>query len=164
MLNKKMKITDAIRQRRLFFDGGTGTVLQSCGLLPGEPTEVMNHRAPEAVKQLHKEYLKAGADIIKTNTFGINILKCDNVEKELTLALKIARDAVCESGKEAYIAFDIGPTGRMLKPFGDLDFEKAVEIFAVNMRCAEQLGADVILIETMSDLFEVNRFLQGLFV
>lgn len=151
-----MKITDAIRQRRLFFDGGTGTVLQSCGLLPGEPTEVMNHRAPEAVKQLHKEYLKAGADIIKTNTFGINILKCDNVEKELTLALKIARDAVCESGKEAYIAFDVGPTGRMLKPFGDLDFEKAVEIFAVNMRCAEQLGADVILIETMSDLFEVK--------
>lgn len=150
------KITEKMREKRLFFDGGTGTVLQGKGLNPGEATEVMNSRNPEAVLNLHLDYLRAGADIIKSNTFGINTLKCDSVEKELTLALKIAREAVDISGKEAYVAFDVGPTGRMLKPFGDLDFEDAVEIFATNMRLAERLGADLILIETMSDIYETK--------
>ena len=150
------KITERIRNERLFFDGGTGTVLQRAGLLPGEPTEVMNSRARDEVLELHLAYLRAGADIIKTNTFGINKLKCDDVEGELTLAVGIAKEAVRLSGKEAYVAFDVGPTGRMLKPFGDLDFEEAVEIFATNMRLAESLGADLILIETMSDLFETK--------
>lgn len=150
------KITERIKTERLFFDGGTGTVLQKKGLLPGEPTEVMNSRTRNEVVALHLAYLNAGADIIKTNTFGINKLKCDNVEGELSLALDIAREAVSLSGKEAYIAFDVGPTGRMLKPFGDLDFEDAVEIFATNMRLAEKLGADLILIETMSDLYETK--------
>ena len=150
------KITERIKKERLFFDGGTGTVLQRAGLLPGEPTEVMNLRARDEVLKLHLAYLQAGADIIKTNTFGINKIKCDDVEGELTLALDIAKEAVRLSGKEAYIAFDVGPTGRMLKPFGDLDFEESVEIFATNMRMAESLGADLILIETMSDLFETK--------
>jgi 5-methyltetrahydrofolate--homocysteine methyltransferase len=150
------KITERIKEERLFFDGGTGTVLQKAGLLPGEPTEVMNKRARDEVVKLHLAYLLAGADIIKTNTFGINKLKCDNVEGELSLALDIAKEAVCLSGKDAYVAFDVGPTGRMLRPFGDLDFEDAVEIFATNMRMAESLGADLILIETMSDLYETK--------
>ena len=150
------KITERIKKERLFFDGGTGTVLQKAGLLPGEPTEVMNSRARDEVLELHLAYLRAGADIIKTNTFGINKLKCDDVEGELTLAVGIAKEAVRLSGKEAYVAFDVGPTGRMLKPFGDLDFEEAVEIFATNMRLAESLGADLILIETMSDLYETK--------
>lgn len=150
------KITERIKNERLFFDGGTGTVLQRAGLQPGEPTEVMNSRARDEVLELHLAYLRAGADIIKTNTFGINKLKCDDVEGELTLAVGIAKEAVRLSGKEAYVAFDVGPTGRMLKPFGDLDFEEAAEIFATNMRLAESLGADLILIETMSDLFETK--------
>ena len=156
MLNKTDKITERIKKERLFFDGGTGTVLEKCGLLPGEPTHAMNTRAREAVVDLHLSYLRAGADIIKTNTFGVNTEKCDDVEYELTVALDIAKEAVKRSGKEAYVAFDVGPTGRMLKPFGDLDFSRAVEIFAVNMRLAEKLGADLILIETMSDLFETR--------
>ena len=149
-------VLERIKSERLFFDGGTGTVLQKCGLLPGEAPEVMNRRSPEAVKRLHLEYIAAGADIIKTNTFGINSLKHDNVEDELVIALGIARDAVAESGKDVYIAFDVGPTGRMLKPFGDLGFEDAVAIFARNMRCAETLGADLILIETVSDIYELK--------
>ena len=153
------RITERIKHCRLFFDGGTGTVLQSAGLRAGEPTEVMNSRNREAVLDLHLAYLNAGADIIKSNTFGINTLKCDNVEAELTLALGIAREAVARSGKDAYVAFDVGPTGRMLKPFGDLDFEDAVEIFATNMRLAEGLGADLILIETMSDMYETKAAL-----
>ena len=150
------RISEKIKTHRLFFDGGTGTVLQKKGLLPGEPTEVMNSRDREAVVELHLAYLNAGADIIKTNTFGINALKTKDVEGELALALDIAKDAVRRSGKEAYIAFDVGPTGRMLKPFGDLDFEDAVEIFAKNMRLAESLGADLVLIETVSDLYEAK--------
>ncbi len=151
-----IKITEKIKSKRLFFDGGTGTVLQKKGLLSGEPTEVMNSRARDEVVALHLAYLNAGADIIKTNTFGINKLKCENVERELTLALDIAKEAVRLSDKEAYIAFDVGPTGRMLKPFGDLDFEDAVEIFKANMSLADSLGADLILIETMSDLYETK--------
>ena len=150
------KITDIIKTKRLFFDGGMGTLLQKKGLLPGEPTEVMNSRARDTVIEMHLAYLNAGADIIKTNSFGINSLKCDDVEKELTLAIDIAKEAVRLSGKEAYIAFDVGPTGRMLKPFGDLEFEDAVSIFAENMRLAESLGADLVLIETMSDLYETK--------
>lgn len=145
-----------IEKSRLFFDGGMGTLLQKKGLLPGEPTEVMNSRDRDAVIGVHLDYLLAGADIIKTNTFGINSLKCQDVEGELTLALGIAKEAVARSGKDAYIAFDVGPTGRMLKPFGDLEFEDAVEIFSKNMRLAESLGADLILIETMSDLYETK--------
>ena len=145
-----------MKERRLFFDGGMGTLLEKKGLLPGESTEVMNSRDKESVLGVHLDYLKAGADIIKTNTFGINSLKCDNVERELTLALDIAKEAVLRSEKEAYIAFDIGPTGRMLKPYGDLEFDDAVEIFAKNMRLADSLGANLILIETMSDLYETK--------
>ena len=151
-----MKITERIKKDRLFFDGGTGSVLQGKGLLPGEPTELMNTKDPEAVISLHLAYLLAGADVIKTNSFGINSLKCDEVEKELTLAVGLAKEAVRRTGKEAYVAFDVGPTGRMLKPFGDLDFEDAVSVFATNMRLAERLGADLILIETMSDLYETK--------
>ena len=145
-----------MKKRRLIFDGGMGTLLQKKGLLPGESTEVMNSREREAVLMAHLSYLNAGADIIKTNTFGINSLKCSDVEGEMTLALDIAKEAVALSGKEAYIAFDVGPTGRMLKPYGDLEFDDAVEIFAKNMRLAEQLGANLILIETMSDLYETK--------
>lgn len=151
-----MKITERIKKDRLFFDGGTGSVLQGKGLLPGEPTEVMNTKDHEAVISLHLAYLLAGADVIKTNSFGINSLKCDEVQKELTLAVGLAKEAIRRSGKEAYVAFDVGPTGRMLKPFGDLDFEDAVSVFATNMRLAERLGADLILIETMSDLYETK--------
>lgn len=154
--NNKMKITDKIKKARLFFDGGTGTVLEKKGLLPGEATYAMNSKNREAVVDLHLSYLNAGADIIKTNTFGISTLKCDDVEREISLALDIAKEAVTLSGKEAYVAFDIGPTGRMLKPFGDLDFEEAVEIFASNVRVADKLGADLFLIETMSDLYETK--------
>ena len=149
-------ILESIKKKRLYFDGGTGTVLQKSGLLPGEAPEIMNRRDSEAVKKLHLEYIAAGADIIKTNTFGINSLKCGSVEDELALALGIAKEAVAESGKEVYVAFDVGPSGRMLKPFGDLGFEEAVEIFATNVRCAEKLGADLILIETFSDISELK--------
>lgn len=149
-------IIERIKRERLYFDGGTGTVLQKLGLMSGEAPEIMNQRAPDEVKALHMQYIACGADIIKTNTFGINSLKYNDVYKQLSLALGIAREAVALSGKDTYIAFDVGPTGRMLKPYGDLGFEEAVAVFAENMKYAEELGADLILIETMSDIYEIK--------
>ena len=149
-------ILERIKKERLYFDGGTGTVLQQNGLKDGEAPEVMNHRSPETVLSLHCDYISAGADIIKTNTFGINSLKYDDVYTELSVALKIAREAVNTADRDVYIAFDVGPTGRMLKPYGDLEFEEAVSVYAENMKHAESLGADLILIETMSDIYETK--------
>ncbi len=157
----KRNILERLKTDRLIFDGGTGTVLQDRGLSAGEAPEVMNRRDPEAVKSLHIEYIKAGADIIKTNSFGINSLRYEDYEERLSEAVGIAKAAVRESGKDAYIAMDVGPTGRMLEPLGDLSFSRAVEVFGRNARLAEELGADLILIETMSDLYETKAALLG---
>ncbi len=148
------KITDLIKTKRLFFDGGTGTVLQSMGLPAGTPPEMWNLSAPEKITALHEAYLNSGANIIKTNTFGINRDKYDNYEELINAALDCAEKAV--SGREnSFIAFDIGPTGRLIKPLGDLDFEEAVEIFAANIRVAAS-RSDLILIETMNDSYETK--------
>ena len=148
------KITDLIKTKRLFFDGGTGTVLQSMGLPAGTPPEMWNLSAPEKITALHEDYLNSGANIIKTNTFGINRDKYNNYEELINAALDCAEKAV--SGREnAFIAFDIGPTGRLLKPLGDLDFEDAVEIFSANIKVAAS-RSDVILIETMNDSYETK--------
>ncbi len=157
----KKKFVEKLGKERLFFDGGTGTVLQLCGLLPGEPPEVMNDRAPWEVKSLHIKYIRAGADIIKTNSFGINPLRYSDYERRLRSAVDIAKEAVRESGREAYVALDIGPSGRLIEPFGDLPFEDAVAAFKECGRLAEELGADLVLIETMSDLMEVKAALLG---
>ena len=149
-----IKITDIIKTQRLFFDGGTGTVLQSMGLPAGMAPEMWNISAPEKIISLHNSYLDAGANIIKTNTFGINRDKYDNYEELIEAALDCADEAVM--GREnAFIAFDIGPTGRLLKPLGDLDFDEAVDIFASNIKVAAS-RADIILIETMNDSYETK--------
>ena len=150
----KRSILDALKKNRLYFDGGTGTVLQQRGLKPGMPPEILNLESPELIETLHTEYLSSGADIIKTNTFGVNCLKYENYAEYVKVALAIANRAKGESDK--FIALDIGPTGKMLKPLGDLDFEDAVEIFAKNIRAAEGLGADLVLIETMTDIYEAK--------
>ncbi len=148
-------ILEILGKKRLYFDGATGTELEKLGLLPGETPEQMNLRAPEAVEALHRAYFEAGADIIKTNTFGANCLKHENYAEMIEAALGCASRA--RAGREdKFIAFDIGPTGKMLEPLGDLSFEGAVEIFAKSIRAAEGKGADLILIETMSDTYETK--------
>ena len=158
-------ILNEMRKRRLFFDGGTGSVLQAEGLKPGELPETWNIKRPEVLIRLHADYLKAGADIIKTNTFGANSLKYnEHTEFDLKTivgaAMKNAEEAVRQSGKPAYVALDLGPTGKLLKPMGDLDFEDAVELY----RETAQLGAekaDLVLIETMSDSYEIKAAVLG---
>ncbi len=148
-------LRELIKTKRLYFDGGTGTVIQSMGLPAGTPPEIWNIEHPEKITELHKHYLDAGCNIIKSNTFGVNCNKYANFAELIEKALGCAKNAV--SGREcAFVAFDMGPTGRLLKPLGDLDFEEAVRIFGANVRVAAECGADLILIETMNDSYETK--------
>lgn len=140
----------------LFFDGAMGTMLQQNGLKAGELPENMNLLHPEIIGKIHREYLDAGCDIITTNTFGANSLKFNNVGEIITAAVDIAKHAIADSGKSAFTALDIGPLGKLLKPFGDLEFDNAYNLFREQVTAGAQAGADLILIETMGDLYEIK--------
>lgn len=150
-----MNIKQAIKNKRLYFDGGAGTLLQSMGLKGGERAETWNITNPEKIIKMHKDYLLAGADILTTNTFGASVEKFPNYEEIIVSAINCAKKAV-EGFKDKYIAFDVGPSGRLLKPLGDFEFEDAVEYFAKSIRVAVKNGVDLILIETMSDAYETK--------
>jgi len=150
-----INIKEEIKKRRLYFDGGTGTYLQACGLLPGEKPENWNIEHPEIIENLHREYFKAGCNIIKTNTFGVNKAKFENYEEIIVEAVRCAKKAR-DGFEDKFIAFDMGPTGRMLKPYGDMEFEECVSLYAANVKCAAECGADLILIETMNDALETK--------
>lgn len=140
----------------LFFDGAMGTELQKNGLKKGELPENLNIHSPEIVARVHKSYLDAGCNIISTNTFGANSLKFDNVNEIITKAVEIAKNAIEESEKDAFVALDIGPLGKLLKPYGDLEFETAYDLYKEQVIAGENAGADLILIETMGDLYEIK--------
>ena len=146
--------------RMLFFDGGMGTLLQDAGLKPGELPESWNISHPDTVLSIHQQYLAAGADFITTNTFGANALKLHGspyTARQLTEAgVQLARQAVAQSGRKAFVALDIGPTGKLLKPLGDLDFEAAVDAYKEMVMAGVQAGADCCIIETMSDTSEMK--------
>lgn len=160
-----MNIKDKIRRGLVFVDGGTGTSLQAMGLEKGELPENWNITQPDKITALHRAYFEAGANIVSTNTFGANAFKFDgkngnySCEAIISAAIANAKAAVKQTdylGTDRYVAFDIGPCGKMLEPFGDLPFEAAVELFAREVRCAAKCGVDLILIETMGDLYEVK--------
>ena len=142
----------------LFFDGGTGTILQEKGLQGGELPERWNLTRPEDIIDLHCGYLRAGCDIFNTNTFGANALKFPD-EGELRAiveaAVSLAQEARRRTGRgDDDIALDIGPTGRLLEPLGDLPFERAGDLCGQVVRIGAAAGADLVLIETMSDSYE----------
>ena len=148
-----MKILQKLHNGMLFFDGGTGSCLQAAGLAPGEAPECWNRSHPDKIEALHRDYIKAGADIIKSNTFGLNPLRYpEDCAERVREALTIARRA---AGNETFVALDIGPLGRMLAPLGDLDQEDAIAAFAETVKAGKEL-ADLVLIETMSDTAEVK--------
>ena len=152
-----MNIRDLTGKQRIYFDGGMGTLLQSAGLKPGELPEIWNLTHSDVIKNIHLDYLKAGSNVISSNTFGANSLKFDNLEEIISAALAIAKDAVKESGRQdAFVAFDVGPLGKMLEPIGDMSFEKAVEIFSQSIKLCAKYGADLIIIETMNDCYETK--------
>lgn len=151
-----MDIREELGRRIIFFDGGLGSLLQERGLKPGELPETWNLTRPEVLYDIHRAYLDAGADIILANTFGANGFKYDNLEEIVTAAVVNAKKAVADSGRKAYVALDMGPTGKLLKPMGMLDFEECVSIYADVVRYGAKAGADLILIETMSDTYELK--------
>ena len=151
-------LRDRLGKEWLFCDGGTGTFLQEHGLQGGELPETWNVTHPEVILELYESYLAAGADIFNTNTFGLNSLKFPGrIEELMDAAVSLAKQARINTGREdAYIAIDIGPTGKLLEPMGDLSFDRAVELFGEAMAAGEKAGGDLILIETMSDSYEAK--------
>lgn len=155
----RKNIMDRIGREWLFFDGGTGSILQEKGLQPGELPETWNLLHPDRIIDLHRGYLEAGSDIYNTNTFGANRLKFpENLDEIVTAAVKLAKEARTQAGRDedAYVALDIGPTGKLLAPMGDLSFDDAVDIFGEVVRIGAREGADLVLIETMNDSYEAK--------
>lgn len=132
-----------------FFDGSMGTMLQSAGLAAGELPELLNITDSEKVLAVHRAYAAAGSEYITTNTFGANRLKIKEPEEIIRAGVRLAKS----TGKK--VALDIGPTGKLLKPMGELDFEEAVDIFAQMINAGKD-GSDIVLIETMSDTYEIK--------
>lgn len=152
-----MKFRELLGEKLLFLDGGMGTLLQERGLKPGELPEIWNITNPEAVKEIHKAYLQAGANIILANTFGANGLKfTENLKDIVAAGVQNAKAAVKECGKDALVALDIGPTGKLLKPMGTLEFEDAVSLYKEVVAAGVDAGADLVVIETMSDTYELK--------
>lgn len=155
-----MDIRERLGKELLFFDGGMGTLLQAQGLKAGELPETWNLKYPERVISIHKQYIEAGSNIVLTNTFGANRGKFHDEEYSLEEIVKAgienAKKAGAEAGHPAYVALDIGPTGKLLQPLGTLSFEEAYDIFAEVVRYGEAYGADLIHIETMSDTYEAK--------
>lgn len=155
-----MNIRDFIKNNIVYLDGGMGTLLQKSGLRPGELPERWNISHPEVIKEIHKSYYDSGSNIVNTNTFGANSLKfgTDELSEIIYHAVKNADEArKASSGKqEKFIALDVGPTGKLLKPLGDLDFEDAVKAFAEVISLGVKYGVDLITIETMNDSYETK--------
>ena len=158
-----MTLSESVKSNLLFLDGGMGTLLQSFGLCPGEVPEEWNLSHPNQVSAVHRAYFDAGCNIVNTNTFGVNGIRYteEELSRLIPAAFENARRAKEESRgtQEKWIALDIGPSGRMLRPFGDLDFEDAVEGFAKAVRIGAACGADLIFIETMNDSLETKAAL-----
>jgi 5-methyltetrahydrofolate--homocysteine methyltransferase len=155
-----MKFLDLLRSSGpVVFDGSMGTRLQSLGLAPGACPEEFNLTHPDTVASVHGEYVEAGARIIGTNTFGANRKKLsaygleNEVAAVVTRAVEVARKA---AGDRAVVGLSVGPTGTFLEPVGPLAFADALAIFSEPIRTAKEAGADLVIIETMSDLLEVR--------
>lgn len=151
-------IKKLIGKELIIFDGAMGTMLQKKGLQLGQCPEIFNVENPEVIKFIHQGYIEAGAKVITTNTFGANEKKLRNtkysIEEVVKAAVKIAKDAIGE--KEAYVALDIGPIGELLEPMGTLSFDEAYEIFKRQVLVGVENGVDLILLETMTDLYELK--------
>lgn len=160
-----------MRENRVYFDGGMGSLLQERGLASGELPETWNLLHPEVLVEIHRAYLEAGANIMTTNTFGANRLKYPEggqwaLEELVRAAVENAAEARRQyeencrrEGRQcqpSFIALDLGPTGKLLKPYGDLEFEAAVALYQEVVKTGAEAGADLILIETMSDSLEVK--------
>ncbi len=157
----RKNLPERLGREWLFFDGGMGSLLQARGLKGGELPESWNLTRPDDIREVNKSYFDAGCHIVNSNTFGANRFKFSK-DGELSAVVRagveIAKEARRLSGREedAYVTIDIGPTGKLLKPLGDLEFEEAVGVFGEIIRYGAEAGADLVLIETMTDSYEAK--------
>ena len=157
-----VEIREYLKDHILIFDGAMGTMLQKEGLPIGDNPEIFGIKNPHKLLKIHKKYLEAGSNVLTTNTFGCNELKVNKlgytVEEVIDRAVSIAKQAIEESDKSKprFVALDIGPIGEMLEPMGTLSFDRAYEIFKRQAIQGEKSGADLIIIETMMDLYEAK--------
>lgn len=158
-----MNILDYMKDHFLFLDGGMGTLLQAAGLQPGELPERWNVSHPEEIIKIQQSYFDAGSNVVLSNTFGANGLKFDDAELEslVTAAVHNAREAASRSSgtQEKFVALDIGPLGKLLKPYGDYEFEDAVAMYGKTVRFGVKAGVDLIFIETMNDSYDTKAAL-----
>ncbi len=158
-----MTFREFLATELVVLDGGMGTLLQAEGLQAGEYPERWNITHPEVIRDIHRRYYEAGSHVVSTNTFGANGLKF--AEEELTAIVQAAVANARAAQREAtvdhptFVALDIGPSGKLLRPLGDLDFEEAVALFATTIRIGAACGVDLILIETMNDSYETKAAL-----
>ncbi|MBQ4104132.1 MAG: homocysteine S-methyltransferase family protein [Clostridia bacterium] len=158
-----MNFSEYLKNNIVYLDGGMGTLLQAQGLTPGEHPEKWNISHSEIITDIHKNYFNSGSNVVCTNTFGANSLKFDETELEeiIKSAISNAKKAreLSDTTHEKFIALDIGPTGKLLKPLGDLDFEDAVSVFSKTVKLGVKYGVDLVLIETMNDSYETKAAL-----
>lgn len=152
-----MNIKELLGKKILFFDGAMGSMLQKSGLKTGELPETLNITSPETVIDIHMRYLKAGADIITANTFGAYSTKYDNVEEIISAGIYNVKQAIALLELEnKFVALDMGSVGKLLKPLGDLEFDECYEIFKRSAVAGEKAGANLVILETMSDTYEAK--------
>ena len=158
-----MDILEYINKKILILDGATGTVLQEMGLNPGQSTETWSVSHPDEMVAVHRAYYDAGANAVLANTFGVNPLKYSREQTDglVAAAMSNVRKAASLSGggQDKFAGLDVGPTGRLLRPLGDLDFEEAVAAFSSVISAGARCGADFVFIETMNDIYETKAAL-----
>ena len=158
-----MNFKEYLKNNIVYLDGGMGTLLQAQGLAPGEYPERWNITHADVITKIHKDYFDAGSNVVSTNTFGANTLKFsrDELEKVVASAINCARTAqnLTKNTGEKFVALDIGPSGKLLSPLGDLDFEDAVSVFAETVKLGVKYGVDLVIIETMNDSYETKAAL-----
>ena len=150
-----LSFTDIITDDILIFDGAMGTMLQSAGLPGGVLPESFNITHPQVVEEIHRAYVDAGADVVTANTFGANPHKLSSGGYSVEEVISAGIAAAKRSGAR-FTALDIGPTGKLLEPMGELSFNEAYDIFARQITAGVNAGASLIIIETMSDIYEAK--------
>ncbi len=160
-----MNILEALAQRTVLFDGGLGSALIARGLPGGAGPERWNLERPEEVREMHRAYFEAGADVVQTNTFGCNLVKLESEgigEREEEINAAGAELAVSIRPRDRFVSGDMGPTGKLLKPHGGLDPAAAEEAYARQALLLLGGGVDFLALETIFQLAEAEAALRGI--
>ncbi len=149
----------------IFFDGGMGTMIQKSGVTDYGIPEDLNFTNPEIIRDIHLQYLRAGASVLTANSFGANPIKLAQSERSaeeyISRSIELQKEAIAQAEKEGikgphFCSWDTGQIGKLLVPMGSLTFEEAYESYKTAAVAAEKAGAELAIIETMSDLYEVK--------